>query len=132
MKWFMSANSATYDHSGAFSKFGYIDWRTKCKLEIGDIVYLYLSKPVMEIRYKAIATKINMLEEDISDDREFWVNSIIYNKSKNIPCIRMKLLKEYDDCRLSYRKLMMNGLGTAQGTHRINEVLSQYLDSVEK
>ena len=43
--WIIPANSKRYDYVSAFEKQEFIDWTKNQKYEIGDIVYIYCSKP---------------------------------------------------------------------------------------
>ena len=54
MKWMISANWKVYNHARAFERWGFIDWRQKSKYNIGDIVYIYCTRPFMKIMYKTI------------------------------------------------------------------------------
>ena len=48
-KWIIPANPLIYDHARFFDDYGYIDWKQRLKFEVGDIVYLYCSKPFQKV-----------------------------------------------------------------------------------
>ena len=68
--WMISANGKMYDHASAFEKWGYIDWRQNRNYEIGDIVYIYCTKPIKKLMYKTQVVKESMLFSEITDDKD--------------------------------------------------------------
>ena len=55
-------NPNVYDAIGAFKELKEIDWGNKSnnKFRIGDIVYIYVSKPIQSIAIKTEVTKIDI------------------------------------------------------------------------
>lgn len=52
--WLISANGKKYDHISSFNKNGYIDWKqNKFNYEINDIVYIYSTRPIKRVMFKA-------------------------------------------------------------------------------
>lgn len=69
-KWLISANKL-FDTVRAFNEIRTLDWNQGVyKIKEGDIVYIYLGKPVQEVRVKCKVVKANMQESDI-DDRKY-------------------------------------------------------------
>ncbi|WP_346914273.1 HNH endonuclease [Clostridium sp.] len=129
MKWMISANSKMYNHASAFEKFGYIDWRQKAKYQIGDIVYIYCTRPYKKVMFKTEVKKIHMPFSDITDDKEFWNDITEYEKSQNWEFARLKLIEQVDTEKLCLEKLLLNGLkGAPQGPVKVNESLAQYIN----
>ena len=55
MNWILPANGKLYDHARAFQKWGFIDWRqNNRKYQVGDIIYIYCTRPYKKIMYKTI------------------------------------------------------------------------------
>lgn len=82
MNWLISANSSIYDHASSFEHYNFIDWRQGiAKYEIGDIVYIYCTRPLKKIRYKCKVEKKDLEFESIRDDKEYWINEEEYKKS---------------------------------------------------
>lgn len=130
MKWIISANGKIYNHANAFLKWGYIDWRQNAKYSINDIVYIYCTKPDSKIMYKAKVTKINMNFNEITDDKEFWINIEEYNKSKSRKYTRLVLLEQVDNKKLELKNLIKHGLNSApQGPVKVKDELAAYIDS---
>ena len=67
MNWMISANGKIYDHAKAFAKWGYIDWRQHAKYNVGDIVYIYCTKPYQKVMYKT-KVKNNITENKIIEE----------------------------------------------------------------
>ena len=40
--WIIPCNSSFYDIEGAFERFDRLDWQQSRKLEVGDVVYIYV------------------------------------------------------------------------------------------
>lgn len=128
MIWLISANASVYDHYSSFMKNGYIDWHQTVKYKIGDIVYIYCTKPVQMIRYKAVVTAINMPFDEITYDKEFWKDIRQYEKSKKDKYCRLVLLNEIYNEGLSLSFLIENGLSCApQGPQKMSAELSGYI-----
>ncbi len=128
MNWIIPSNSKIFQPAEAFKKNGYIDWRQNVKFTIGDIVYIYCTKPFMKIMFKTIVEKINMRFENTTDDKEFWMDIEKYKDSKNRKYCRLRLLQNVDIEKLRLNMLIKNGLKAApQGPARINEKLNQYI-----
>ncbi len=70
MKWLISANKS-FDTVRAFNELGTLDWNQGVyKLREGDIVYIYLGKPIQKVRVKCQVVKANMPYSEI-DDRKY-------------------------------------------------------------
>ena len=128
MIWLISANASVYDHYSSFTENGYIDWHQTAKYKIGDIVYIYCTKPVQMIRYKAVVTAINMPFDEITDDKEFWKDVEQYEKAKKDKYCRLVLLNEIYNEGLSLSFLIENGLSCApRGPQKVSVGLSDYI-----
>ena len=126
--WMISANRNTYDHEGAFNKWGFIDWRQHVNYEIGDIVYIYSSNPYSAISYKTEVIKADMRMVDKVDDTEFWVGDNPQNETKRYT--RLKLLKRINRSDLSFHSLKEHGLNNApQKALRVKGELLSYIES---
>ena len=131
MEWLISANSKTYNHKEAFKAYGYIDWKQKVNYEIGDIVFIYCSKPQQKIMYKTIVELINTSFEHITNDKKYWNKLEVYEKAKGGRYCRLRLLDFTDNSLLDFEHLKEKGLkGAPQGPFRLkNKILLEYIDS---
>lgn len=133
MNWIIPSNSKIFQPAEALKKRGYIDWRQKVKFSVGDIVYIYCTKPFKKIIFKTIVDKININFEDMTDDKEFWIDKQAYEELENCKYSRLRLLQNIDTEKLELDMLMKNGLKAApQGPARINEQLNKYISEMIK
>ncbi|MGD1820624.1 MAG: HNH endonuclease [Pleomorphochaeta sp.] len=131
MEWIISANQEMYNHKKAFKEFEFIDWTQKAKYQVGDIVFIYSTKPVQKIMYETVVEKINMSYEEINDDKKFWINLEKYFDSLSGKFVRLRLLEYKDINFLRLENLIQNGLKKApQGPIQIkSNQLSNYINS---
>ncbi|AOZ99156.1 HNH endonuclease [Flavobacterium commune] len=129
-EWIISANAEMYDHTSSFEHFGYIDWRQGLtKFEIGDIIYIYSTRPTSAIQYKCIIEKINLSKHNIRDDKNYWKNFEEYQKSINGTFMRLRLMDQISNEKLKLENLKLNGLKAApQGPVKIKPELSIYIN----
>lgn len=129
MNWMISANGKMYDHATAFQRWGYIDWRQRAKYQVGDIVYIYCTKPIKKVMYKTIVEIASMSNEDIVDDTEYWYIKEEHDKALKGKYARLRLIKQVDSDQLSLPCLMKQGLKAApQGPVKITDNLVKYID----
>ena len=134
--WLCSANSAKYNHAESFKKNGEIDWAQDKhfkKANIGDIVFIYSSSPIKQVKYKCIITEKDILKQNKIDDSEFWTNPQ-QDEEYVGKYIKFKLLCESNDEKLKYENLLNHGLIAApQGAYRLigdKLELANYIDSI--
>ena len=71
--WIFPSNPKMYDTLGAFRNLPFVYWTQKRKkVEIGDIVYIYLSAPISRIVYKSVVVDKDIpFSADVLNDREY-------------------------------------------------------------
>lgn len=130
MVWMISANGKMYDHASSFSTCGFIDWRQRAKYEIGDIVFIYCTKPLKRVMYKCEVVKCNMQFSECVDDKDFWIDIEEYKKSQSGMYARLKLLGQVDSNNLDLNTLKAHGLVAApQGPIKVSEKLEKFLNN---
>lgn len=68
MEWIVPCNLKMYDVFGAFDSLGKVDWKqTNKNVEKGDIVYIYVGKPISAIVFKCVVNKANIHVYEIDD-----------------------------------------------------------------
>lgn len=129
--WIISANSQMYDHASSFEHYSFIDWRQGvANFEIGDIVFIYSTRPASIIQYKCFVEKINLYYPNIRDDKEYWKEIKEYQKSINGKFMRLKLIDQIYNPKLSLENLKENGLSAApQGPVKVKQNLLEYINS---
>jgi 5-methylcytosine-specific restriction protein A len=107
-----------------------IDWNQgKYKIEIGDVVYIYCSKPEQKICYCLQVIDKDIPYEKTIDDTNYWRRTQ-NNQSKNEKYCRLKLLSFICSDDLSLGMLSKEGLNNApQGKQKITRNLLQYIQS---
>lgn len=130
--WIISANSQIYDYVSYFSSNTIVDWRQSAKYVVGDIVYIYCTRPQKRIMYKCEVIQHSIPYSEIAqnDDVNLWKNMDEYEKSKTRTYVRLKLLGQVNTEKLSLNALMKQGLKAApQGPMKINSALHSYIDN---
>ena len=128
MIWMISANGKIYDHASSFAKRGFIDWRQRAKYSVGDLVYIYCTRPFKKVMYKCEVVRHSMPFSECVDDAEFWKDSDEYKNSQDGFYARLKLLQQVDTDRLSLDALKDHGLSAApQGPVKIDSELHSYI-----
>ena len=127
-EWKVPCNPKFYKVDDAFKALKKLDWKQASnKMKIGDIVYIYVSKPVMAIRYKCKINKVDLKEIEI-DDSAFVINGDSYS---TYPIhMELEFLQEYTD-ELTMKILSQHGIkGNIQGVRRVIGELHQYIESI--
>jgi HNH endonuclease len=132
--WIISANTNLYDHFASFSTNGFINWRQVNSFQVGDIVFIYCTKPYKKIVFKTVVEKINQTVNNIVDDKKFWLKESNYNNqiTQNYKYTKLKLMKAIDSPKLCLEELRNNGYTMNGGPQRglkLNKKLSDYIDS---
>ncbi len=128
-EWIIPCNLKYYDVKGAFSKFKAIDWKQSAKnICVGDIVYIYVGKPISAIKYKCRVNKTNLSKVEI-DDSEFVINGENYENYGNH--MELELIREYADTELTRDMLVENGLkSNIQGPRRVDVLIRESINKV--
>ena len=132
--WLIPNNPNVYNAIEAFKDLKEIDWGNKSnnKFRIGDIVYIYVSKPIQSIAIKTEVTKIDIPKDEIlNNDRKYFVNHNIDNFRESF--IRLRFLEFTNQDSLSLKNLQENGLNQApQNKITIKKDLLEYILKHEK
>ena len=76
--WILTCDTSRYDIHTLFKKDGFCLWNQRRNFEVGDVVYIYESKPVSKIVYKAIVEEINIKRDKPENSDGFYTKD--YNK----------------------------------------------------
>ena len=131
--WIIPANPLRYNLADALKNLkGTIDWRQHNNFEIGDIVYIYCSKPISQIIYKMEVIATNNTKEYTIADQEYWNTPSEFKTSLiNNRFYRISLLNENDTEKLTLNDLLNHGLkGAPQGALIVKEPLLSYLKEI--
>ena len=107
--WIIPSNSNLFRMEDALSaNNSFLDWRCK-NMAVGDIVFIYKTRPYYCIKYMMEVVKVNFSKEKTLDQRKFWIDYAKYNSGDGI-YNRFKLLKVMDERRLSLYALRQHGV----------------------
>lgn len=108
--WIVPSNDNTFRIGDAIkAQEGKADWRTD-KFSVGDVVFIYKTKPEQCIRYKMEVVKTNISFDQAFNQENFWTDLETYYNGITFVCARLQLLEEYTDDRLSLAKLREHGV----------------------
>ena len=125
-EWVIPCNIKYYDVDGAFRNLGCVNWKQVARrIDTGDIVYIYVAKPVSAIRYKCRVNKANLKAREI-DDLDFVRDGSRYLHYGNY--MELELLKAYDGSLFGLHTLRENGFcGNIQNQRRIEGTVREFL-----
>ena len=128
--WLIPCSPSIYDADAAFQEYGHVVWHQQCKMEPGDIAYIYVTSPVKAIRCKCRIENVD-IPFDIGEDDGYVLNEAFCSKSYR-RYMDLVLVERYDDNpMLSFQMLLMNGLnGTIRSQRKASESLVKYLSSI--
>ena len=106
--WIIPANPNVYDIISDFKKSDIMTWKHQSSMELGDIIYIYMTKPMGYIKYKCQIIDIN----------------------DNIMTI--KLIKEFDNNLLTLDLLNNYGLKSVRSPRRIPDKLNSFLETIRE
>lgn len=125
--WLIASNPTKYDIVGAFDTYTTITWGLTVKLNVDDIVYIYVSAPYSRIKYKCIVDKISVpVFERLG--AEFWKE----NFDPNRKLVNLRLVSRLEDDRLQLKHLTRSKLilSAPQGPRRVPSELNTLLNSL--
>lgn len=128
-EWIIPCNPHSYDLQTALTNSDEVYWRQNARYEVGDIVYIYLSKGVSAIRYKAIVIGTDI--EIKSEDDPYWIDKTM--QSQKLQKVLLKRIKTFNTALLSYDVLKEYGLkSTIQGPIKLKGSLREYVNSIDQ
>ena len=130
--WIIPANPNLYRLEDILNERNTIDWRQHNNFEIGDIEYIYISRPKSKIMYKMEVIAVNLKAKESIADRIYWINPSNFDISINHNrFFRMVFIAENVTNRLILDELLEHGLkGAPQGALKVKEPLLSYLSSI--
>lgn len=127
--WIVPSKDSTFRISDAIKEQnGLVDWRTD-KFSVGDIVFIYKTKPEQRIQYKMEVTHIKQRFDQVFNQEAFWTDKDLYYSGIISFYARFKLVEEYKDEILSLHHLHEHGYeGDPRSVREIkDEDLLQFL-----
>ena len=107
--WIVPSNDRTFRIGDALTaQNGLVDWRTD-KFSVGDIVFIYKTRPEQCIRYKMEVLKVKMRFDEVFEQEPYWIDKDQYYGGITSFSARFKLLETYSDDILSLHHLHEHG-----------------------
>lgn len=89
MNWLVFANEEICDHVGAFRDLGFISWIERVRMELGDVVYVFMSD-THRIRYRAVVEEVHVQREDTA----YWRADMRAEVAKHMT-FRLRMERDY-------------------------------------
>ena len=132
--WIFPSNPKMYDTLGAFRNLPFVYWTQKRKkVDIGDIVYIYLSAPISRIVYKSVVIDKDIpFSMEVLNDKEYWKNGYTFDDSPlTHKYIKLQPLKENNNEKLNFWGLKSHGeTSNFMGAKKIKD--ERYLSYIEE
>ena len=126
--WIVPCNLAYYDVAGAFANLPCVTWKQTRKVCVGDIIYIYVGKPISAIKYKAQAVAVDQTVRNY-DDNAFALIPAKYTDTDKF--MDLKLLQIYDDSVLPLALLHENGIkGNIMGARSIDSSVVERIEQI--
>lgn len=128
--WIFPWNKAVYNLPRCLKEFGFVEWRQKHNVAVGDIVFIYCSSPVRQIKYMMEVTEINIPYSAICKDEHLYFGNSPLKHTEFYT--RLNPIAEAKDgnSELSYKRLHELGLKSQlQGAIHVPDNLLPHLIS---
>ncbi len=112
-EWIIPANPKYFDVIHHFQNEDSIEWKQSSKVEIGDIVYIYMANPYSSILYKCEALEIN--KPYIYQDKNLKMQKVM----------KLKLIEKYEEGKISFERLQKWGITSIRGPRKITKEISK-------
>ena len=123
-KWVLPVNVKRYDIVNYLKTMDTFVWKAKKHFKKNDIIYVYATSPIQEIRYKCKCIN-ESVSKDILEEHE-------YAKEPGINRYAMfQIEKSYPEGLLTWSELHENGLGQALLPSRVYVQLEAFIDKKE-
>lgn len=107
--WIVPSNDSTFRIGDAIkAQGGMADWRTD-RFSVGDVVFIYKTRPEQCIRYKMEVIKTKIIFDAAFEQEPFWTDKDTFYQGIVSYYARLKLTEEYTDDILSLHHLHEHG-----------------------
>lgn len=131
-EWIISGNPKEYRVIEAFRELRKLDWRQskKANINVGDIVYVFVSEGIWAIRLKCRVNKTNIEVPDI-DDHEYVLKERSGGSADRY--MELELMEEYDGEEYSKDELKKHGfVKSPQNPVRMPASVKDYMESIRE
>ncbi len=120
--WIVPNNDSTFRIGDAIkAQGGMADWRTD-RFSVGDVVFIYKTRPELCIRYKMEVVKTRIIFDEALEQEAFWTDKNTFYQGFVSFYARLRLIEEYTDDILSLHHLHEHGYqGIPRSVREIKE-----------
>ena len=129
--WIIPSNSSKFDLAKFLSNHNNdVDWKQSANFEVGDVVYIYCTKPEMRIRYKMEVTETNIPFSKSLKDEKCWIDMTEFKAGvENNQYFRMHLTCYITSENLTIMELHQHGIkGWIQRPRKLSDDAVSYID----
>lgn len=129
--WIIPSNSSKFDLAKFLSKHeNVVDWKQSANFEVGDVVYIYCTKPEMRIRYKMMVVETNIPFSKSLKDEDCWTDKAEFKAGvENNKYFRMQLTCHIDSDELTITDLHTLGIkGWIQSPRKLSLDVVSYIE----
>lgn len=132
--WILPWRTTVFDLQKSLNDYGFVEWRQVNKLSIGDIVFLYSTKPIGQILYMLRVTRINIPVSE-SINKNYLFSTYKYYLKPTDFYARLQPIAEAaeNNFELSYERLNQLGIKSRlqKGITVSGNVLNHILDNFD-
>lgn len=128
--WLFPGNKNLFRIEDFVDEHGFIEWdprKYKNKIQVGDIVYIYIGNPEKRICYKAVVETINIPFNKWFNDRPYQIppSNIWLDEHR----IRLRIICSINSEYLHFQRLKENGITTVNWISELkNDSLIRYIE----
>ena len=131
--WILPWNKDVFDLPRCLKDFGFVEWRQRNKLAVGDIIFLYCSYPLRQIKYMMVVTKKDIPFNDTVNGK--YLYGYEYNLKPTDFYARFELIAEASNVNESLSLGSLRKLGVCsniQGGIKVpDDIVTYLLDSFD-
>lgn len=129
--WIFIANPKRFRMNDYLADYGFVEYLQKNKVEVGDVVYLYMTAPYSRIEYKLYVERMNIPLKESVDDSAYSLRKHPLEDKPTDLVVRLRLLERVIDPGLNLSCLYEHGLtGSMQTNKRANKELVEYITKI--
>lgn len=126
--WILPWNKDVFNLPQSLKDYGFVEWRQRNKLAVGDVVFLYCSHPLRQIKYMMRVSKIDIPFKETVNNK--YLFGYCYNLKPTDFYARFEPISQTSDSNPnltleSLRKLGVNS--NIQGGIKVSDEILQYL-----
>lgn len=131
-KWIIPCNLKFFNLEEYLKSHTTVIWRNAFTIKRGDIAYIYIGRPLGEIKYRMKVISDSVDNNKLSQNSYAIPQKPIHNfYSKKDKYIELEIDYEYPKGTFTFEDLKQHGLGQVQMQARTSRRLQSYIDDIE-